>query len=145
MLVAVVVSSSAVILIQQIEFYAQNMMVHIALLVPMLQSLVLAIIIMAFWKKDPAKKYIVSSICDNNIDTLLYNMFQLFCLGGLQDSITRSYLCPKGYYCELDSNQHDCPRGYYCPSGSAHPYPCTFGTLTCPHENTATPNPYSGR
>ena len=43
------------------------------------------------------------------------------------------------------SIQYDCPKGHFCPSGSSHPYPCTFGILTCPNEQTANSNPYSGK
>ena len=65
-------------------------------------------------------------------------------LGGLNETIDKSYLCKSGYYCKVDSQLFSCPKGFYCPSGSSRPYPCTFGLMACPNDRTAKVNAYAG-
>jgi len=65
-------------------------------------------------------------------------------VGGVNKTIDNSYLCKAGYYCKVNSELFPCPKGYYCPIGSSHPYPCTFGLMTCPNDLTATANVIGG-
>jgi ABC-type multidrug transport system fused ATPase/permease subunit len=54
-------------------------------------------------------------------------------------NLTSVEFCPEGNYC-IGGVQNACDRGYYCPRGTAYPYECPFGALSCPGGSTAYPN-----